>query len=310
MEFTGERFIPGDENELHLGYEHRHRYESIAEIVKGKYVLDIASGEGYGSAIIARTAAKVLGIDIDAGSVNAASAKYSETANLSFQCGSVTAIDLLDEVVDVIVSFETLEHIAEHAAMLSEFRRVLKKDGLLVISTPDKRTYTDEPGYVNKFHVKELYKNEFYDLLKLYFHNVELFGQRFLTLSSILRADSSDPQEQQKTIIGNLSEKDSVYLVAICSNVDSATANTIESLYFDPKIDLYAIDKSALRWASSVDDELSRTQKDYFNLETELLAVKEELKQISAELTRTQNDYFNLEAELFALKGLNKNNNK
>ena len=278
MNFTGERYVPNQDIDMQMTYEHTHRYEYICKIVKDKVVLDIASGEGYGSAIIAEVAASVTGIDIDPEAIQHASLKYSGIDNLHFECGSVTEIPLSAHSVDVIVSFETIEHIAEHDEMLNEFRRVLKNDGILIISTPDKKIYTDESGEVNEFHIKELYKDEFYTLLNGFFEHVELCGQRFLTLSSILPLNSESSISDKVSIVGNLQEKNSVYLLAICSNVSLKSLVLDQSLYFNSELDLYAKDKSILRWASSVHHELMKSQQDYFRLESEFLAYKESIE--------------------------------
>lgn len=78
-------------------------------------------------------------------------------------------------MINVAVSFETLEHLEDHQGMLQELKRVFKKNGLLIISTPNKLYYSDKSNYINKFHVKELYKNEFKNLIANNFINVKLY---------------------------------------------------------------------------------------------------------------------------------------
>lgn len=275
MDFTGERFVPSEDVEDKLIYEHYHRYEYVADFVKGKNVLDIACGEGFGSEILSRTASSVIGIDIDKETVDYAKGKYKDNGNIQFQCGSVTSIPLEDKSVDVIVSFETIEHISEHNEMLDEFKRVLKKDGVVIISTPDKKVYTDDSGEVNKFHVKELYRQEFLDMLQLYFKNVEACGQRFLTLSSIVPFSK---RAKEKVILGELNENQSVYIIAICSDFEIPDTGFFDSLYYDKSYDIYAKDKAILRWASSVHEELMKSQQDYFRLEAEFNAYKERIE--------------------------------
>ena len=85
IEFTGERFVPEIHGNIEL--EHLHRYIIGCELSKGKYVLDIASGEGYGSAMLARNAAGVIGVDISPDVVKHARERYQKH-NLEFMVGS------------------------------------------------------------------------------------------------------------------------------------------------------------------------------------------------------------------------------
>lgn len=118
----------------------------------------------------------VTGVDISQEAVDAARDKYQKN-NLDYVCGSVTAIPLPDHSVDMVVSFETIEHLTEQTEMLAEIRRVLIPEGILVISSPDKLTYSDIPGYHNEFHVKELYEDEFVALLQGFFPQIRLYRQ-------------------------------------------------------------------------------------------------------------------------------------
>ena len=161
-----ERLSPGTVSMSSV--EHLHRYALAAEICGGKDVLDIASGEGYGSNLLAQTAKTVAGVDISAEAIDQAKAKYIRP-NLRFFQGAADAIPLGDSSIDVVVSFETLEHHDKHEEMLAEIKRILRPNGLLVISTPDKRFYSDIPQYKNEFHVKELYTDEFRALLSKFF---------------------------------------------------------------------------------------------------------------------------------------------
>lgn len=159
--------------------EHLHRYLLAAPLVAGRDVLDIASGEGYGSALLARSARRVFGVDIAAEAVEHAQRQYP-LENLHFLQGDCARIPLPDQSVDAVVSFETLEHHHQHEAMMLEVRRVLRAGGLLVISSPDRSEYSDRPGYQNPFHVRELYREEFEDLLRRHFPHVCLYGQRMM----------------------------------------------------------------------------------------------------------------------------------
>jgi 2-polyprenyl-3-methyl-5-hydroxy-6-metoxy-1,4-benzoquinol methylase len=126
LQWTGERFVPGMPGGIR--YEHLHRYALCRHLVAGKHVLDIASGEGYGSAALAGWAASVVGVDIDDGSIRHARQKYGRLPNLSFRKGSADAIPIGDDEIEVAVCFETIEHLGNHQGLLGEIRRVLAPD--------------------------------------------------------------------------------------------------------------------------------------------------------------------------------------
>ncbi|MBL4772096.1 MAG: class I SAM-dependent methyltransferase [Alcanivoracaceae bacterium] len=169
----------------HAWYEHWHRYHFIKELVKGKKVGDIACGEGYGSAILASSAESVIGVDIDEKTILAAQQKYNNIANLNYMKANALNVGLADNVFDVIVSFETLEHLAEQEQLICEFKRILKSDGVLIISTPDKEVYSTDDNLHNEYHVKELSSVEFDDLIALQFKFSQMFGQQFQLMSVI-----------------------------------------------------------------------------------------------------------------------------
>ncbi|MFT4505377.1 glycosyltransferase [Caballeronia sp. 15711] len=189
MEITGERFVPEQHGSIEL--EHLHRYVCAAELASAKDVLDIASGEGYGSSILARTAGSVVGVDISDKAIAHAQQRY-QTEKLRFELGSAVSIPLPDASVDLVVSFETIEHHDQHEKMLGEIRRVLRPGGLLVMSSPDRRVYSEIPKFSNPFHVKELSRQEFDALLRGSFANVALYGQRVVYGSALL-AEGSGP---------------------------------------------------------------------------------------------------------------------
>lgn len=181
-EFTGERFLPQCSGEIWA--EHWHRYLFAAAHVAGCDVLDAACGEGYGAALLARHAKSVIGLDIDGPTIAAARAKYAVPA-LRFAAGSVTAMPFADASFDCVVSFETLEHLAEQQAMLAEMRRVLRPQGVLIISTPNRVEYSDKRDFHNEFHVRELSEAEFRDLLGRYFGAQRWYGQRLVFNSAL-----------------------------------------------------------------------------------------------------------------------------
>jgi ubiquinone/menaquinone biosynthesis C-methylase UbiE len=183
LAFTGERFVP--EISGNIEFEHMHRYIYALAYAEGKTVLDVASGEGYGTALLASHASFITGVDIAEDAVAHARRKY-RLPNLEFRLGSCSKIPLLDGTVDLVVSFETIEHHDEHEQMLVEIRRVLKPNGMVIVSSPDKAIYTDRRDYHNRFHVKELYREEFEVLFRTRFKNVVSLGQKVMFGSGII----------------------------------------------------------------------------------------------------------------------------
>jgi len=175
LTFTGERFTP--EVRGAIWYEHWHRYAVAVPAAAGLRVLDAACGEGYGSALLARTAAHVTGLDVDAGAIAHARERYAR-ANLVFEPGPVTAIPLPDASIDLVVSFETIEHLAGQREMLAEFRRVLTARGALILSSPNRPVYNESGGEPNHFHVKELDRGELRALLDPVFPRQAWHAQR------------------------------------------------------------------------------------------------------------------------------------
>ncbi|MDR2012552.1 MAG: class I SAM-dependent methyltransferase [Rhodanobacter sp.] len=188
LAFTGERFTPECVREI--WYEHWHRYAFARLFAAGKRVLDAACGEGYGSALLADVAAQVVGIDIDAATIAHARARYARP-RLDYACMDATRLDFPDYAFDLVVSFETLEHLAAQERLLAGFARVLSEDGVLVISSPDKRTYSELAGFHNQFHARELYREELLALLKPHFSHIRLYGQKLLFQSVLWDVERS-----------------------------------------------------------------------------------------------------------------------
>ena len=176
LEFTGERFVPGARGPIWI--EHWHRYHFAAPWARGKRVLDIACGEGYGAALLAREASSVTGVDISAEAIAHAKRVYAGIGNLAYRQGSCIAIPLPDASVDLAVSFETIEHIHEQAEFLAELARVLAPEGILLLSSPDKAEYSDKRAFANEFHVRELYRDELRALVAARFPHLRWFAQK------------------------------------------------------------------------------------------------------------------------------------
>jgi SAM-dependent methyltransferase len=177
IEWTGERAVPWSPD-VNVIYEHFHRYLWAQALVDGRRVMDVGSGEGYGSALLASSAREVVGIDVDPTTVEHSRLNYG-ARNLTFETASATDLShIADDSFDAVVAFEILEHVDDQKAMLAEIGRVLRDEGLLIMSTPDRRAYTEATGNENPFHVHELSEEEYREALTEHFDHVCLFGQR------------------------------------------------------------------------------------------------------------------------------------
>jgi SAM-dependent methyltransferase len=167
-----ERMVP-DEAHARTFWEHIARYRFAKNFVRGKRVLDIACGEGYGAAALAKAgAASVTGVDISLEICEHARCKYG----LDARAGDAQSIPLQDQSIDLVVSFETIEHVDAPAAFLDECARVLVPEGTLIVSTPNRPVYSGK-GAQNPFHRLEFDENEFVELLRSRFSAVELYTQ-------------------------------------------------------------------------------------------------------------------------------------
>lgn len=306
MHFTGERFIP-NETDKQLEIEHKQRYLSVEPLAHGKVVLDAACGEGYGSYILSKHAAQVYGIDISIEAIANAQITYSAD-NLEFRQGSVDRLEgFEDQSIDIVVSFETIEHIDEsmQTQFLLEIKRVLKPDGILVMSTPDKYRYTDVPGYHNPFHVKEFYKHEFLAFLKSQFPYTELYYQKNEIVSIIgIGAEASNYRllDGADSILNN-----GKYLVAVCS-LQPIVNLRIHSVMTNPEIQYEKLIDRILTLQNEVEERNAHLKKldgeieetrNLLRLNSQEIANKSELIQ---ELSRTKE---NLAEELKEKNRLN-----
>jgi ubiquinone/menaquinone biosynthesis C-methylase UbiE len=225
LEWTGERFVPWARDAT-LAYEHLHRYLWASHLVRGKRVLDLACGEGYGASILAEDAASVCAVDIDDQAVDHASEKYRQ-ANLRFLRADVTDLPITDDhSFDVIVCFEAIEHIEQQEKLIGEVVRLLEHDGLFIISTPNKDNYRTGAEGPNPFHVKELSFGEFDTLLSQRFAHIRYFGQQVHSGSWLWPIDGEASTGEDFAIARagqefrrlQPSERAPKYLVAVASN--------------------------------------------------------------------------------------------
>ncbi|MDO3645813.1 class I SAM-dependent methyltransferase [Nocardia mangyaensis] len=163
LPLTGERTVPGIAEENYWFRRHEIAYARLLDRCADRTVLEAGSGEGYGADMIAGVAAGVTGVDYDEGAVAHVRARYPRVRMIQ---GNLAALPLDDESVDVVVNFQVIEHLWDQAQFLRECLRVLRPGGELLISTPNRITFSpgrDTP--LNPFHTRELNAAELTELL-------------------------------------------------------------------------------------------------------------------------------------------------
>ncbi|HET7064740.1 MAG TPA: class I SAM-dependent methyltransferase [Rudaea sp.] len=271
LEFTGERFTPECVREI--WYEHWHRYVFARAFAQGRRVLDSACGEGYGSAMLAASAASVVGVDIAESAIAHARQRYSQHANLRFEQGDCTALSCGDAQFDLIVSFETLEHVAAQQELLAGFARAVTPGGMLIVSSPDKRTYSEKSGFRNEFHVRELYRDELLELLRPHFPFVRLYGQKLLFQSAIWALDGSAGAAQAATSRQGEPQAgfdyEPLYYIAVCGRQPLPADLPQLALFGDAEESVYAHYNHEIRKNMGAGQRIAE-------LEAELAALREQ----------------------------------
>ncbi|BBK75633.1 glycosyltransferase [Clostridium butyricum] len=239
IHFTGERLVINDfvrENYSDVMEEHLSRYKLASRYVKDKIVVDAACGSGYGSVILSNAGAKsIKGFDISKEAVCSARDNYRNYKNIEFEIGDVTKLNLSDNSTEVFVSFETIEHIQCGEELIREASRVLKDNGIFIVSTPNRNA--TNPGLMreerpqNKYHLFEYSPLEFignlsceFDLIELYGQTVneniefaknkymrQIFGEKGLDYSDI-----NNIKDYECRLINEFKNFEPMYLVAVC----------------------------------------------------------------------------------------------
>lgn len=314
LPFTGERFTP--EIKGAIWYEHWHRYCAALPVVTAKRVLDAACGEGYGSWLLSGAAQDVTGIDIDRDAIEHAVRRYGGQSNLRYVRGSCTALPFTEASFDLVVSFETIEHLTAQEAMLDEFRRVLSPSGALIISSPNKDVYGVESEGENHFHVRELARKELAAMLDTRFPRQAWYGQRVLA-HSILWAEArpngpaellslSDDRVESLAVPAS-----PMYFIVVCGGAAaplpefpafSAFDDGAQSLYRDyqrallaekrlywDEIDARRIAEQRLDEAVAAVNELARVRQREDALGVDIARLERDRERVVAELQRASN---------------------
>jgi len=163
LPLTGERTVPGLAVENYWFRRHEVAYLRCVDICAGRDVLEAGCGEGYGADLIASVARRVVAVDYDAGTVAHVRARYPRVAVVA---ANLASLPVPDGSVDVVVNFQVIEHLWDQPQFITECLRVLRPGGQLLMSTPNRITFTpgsDTP--VNPFHTRELNATELRELL-------------------------------------------------------------------------------------------------------------------------------------------------
>jgi SAM-dependent methyltransferase len=216
-EFTGERLIPG-QVDVDLLNEHLARYSFAGRLARGKRVLDAGCGAGYGSAELARTAARVVGADVAQEAVDFACAHY-QAPNLVFERASCTSLPHPDGAFDLVVAFEVIEHLPDWRGFLAEVRRLLAACGQFVVSTPNRLYYTESRGAegANPFHVHEFDFDEFRGELEAVFPHVSLFLENHVE-GVVFQPHSPGTTVEARVDAGDPEPAESHFFVAVCAH--------------------------------------------------------------------------------------------
>jgi SAM-dependent methyltransferase len=176
LELTGERTLPDVPEENYWFRRHLAVYRWIAARCGGARVVDMACGEGYGAAILAETAAEVIGVDANPEAFEHARLRY-RAPNLAFERALIEEFDR-GAPVDAIVFLQTVEHVEEPQRLLERFRSLLAPGGVMYVTTPNRLTLAP-PGAErsdNPWHVREYAPEEFEALVRRVFGAIELLG--------------------------------------------------------------------------------------------------------------------------------------
>ncbi len=227
---TSERIL-SPHKDATIVYENVHRYAYASQFVERMRVLDLGSGEGHGASLLAERAAFVIGLELDPAAVVHAENKYARS-NLRFLAASGVQIPLV-ELFDVVVCFETLGHSDNRDGLVREAKRLLKPNGLLIISTSDDRidsgqTQSSHPSYGRALDLEELQK-----LLESHFENTLFLGQRVYANSNIWSLKGTDEaivellmeKTDSEFHMADRNRRDPAYYIALASDAENRFAS-------------------------------------------------------------------------------------
>jgi SAM-dependent methyltransferase len=248
LPLTGERTVPGVTEENYWFRRHEVVYRRLAEACAGRDVLEAGCGEGYGADLIAGVARSVVALDYDNVTVAHVRACYPR---VDVRHGNLASLPLRGASVDVVVNFQVIEHLWDQPQFVAECARVLRPGGLLLMSTPNRITFSpgrDAP--LNPFHTREFSAAELTELLteggftvasmRGVFHGPRLEALDAKHGGSIIDAQVSRALADQPWRPELLADVASV-TVDDFELVEAGAANGVDSPDIDDSLDLVAI---------------------------------------------------------------------
>lgn len=279
IEDTGERLIPREHRQSLAYGEHMARYSSVLDIAKDKVVLDIASGTGYGSNMISYFAREVIGIDISEEAIEYSKSNYNKK-NIEFICGSAYNIPLKDNSIDVVVSLETIEHLDKPEVFVKEVKRVLKKDGIFIVSTPNDDQFVEG----NVFHVHQFQLPELKKITEANFNNIKYFYQLSYYSTALINENNLESDNaiiDKSTKSFSQKKEDAMYYLAVCSDGDISENNLVENCYLPDSFS----EKVGIELSQEINNRI-----DALNLTIDKLNTTLEAERAA---TREKNDFIN-----------------
>jgi glycosyltransferase involved in cell wall biosynthesis/2-polyprenyl-3-methyl-5-hydroxy-6-metoxy-1,4-benzoquinol methylase len=295
-QFTQERYVPGTWSEI-AAYEHLPRYQLACDMAQGARVLDFGCGSGYGSATLARVAAKVTGLDVSEDALTYARTIH-RAANLEFIHDATFGASLPARCFDLITCFEVIEHLEVQSQdeMLIALRRLLAPNGRLVISTPNPRT-TSLYGH-NPYHLCELSRDEFIEKLKQHFCDLTILDQ-WVAASIVFQPEAAPKWAQLHDLTGDYigSQTEPAIFVAVCGMepVGELTATA----YLDRTRDFVRTRIQSIEWRNQQLVErydLQQAQREIGRLHLSLQEATAQLRSTTAEFEAVLADRAALQA--------------
>jgi SAM-dependent methyltransferase len=172
---TGERTLPGIADENYWFRRHEAAYRAVVGLVTGAVVLEAGCGEGYGADLLSQSACRVLALDYDASTVAHVRDAYRSVGVVR---GDLQHLPVDSGAVESVVCMQAIEHLWDQPGFVAECARALRPAGTLIVSTPNRLTFSPNGAVLNPFHTRELSATDLQELLSSQFVVTRMYGLR------------------------------------------------------------------------------------------------------------------------------------